>query len=117
MVLCKFDTEKAYDHVDKVGFGEKWIRWIKWCISTASFLVLVNGTPSGLFQNSRDLRQGDPFSPYLFVIVMEARSCLLKRAVGGGFLSACQVREREGEGVKVSHLLFADNTLVFCEAS
>ena len=48
---------------------------------------------------------------------MEARSCLLKRAVGGGFLSACQVMEREGEGVKVFHLLFADNTLVFCEAS
>ena len=100
-----------------MGFGEKWIRWIKWCISTAIFSVLVNGTPSGLFQSSRDLRQGDPFSPYLFVIVMEARSCLLKRAVGGGFLLACQVREREGEGVKVSHLLFADNTLVFCEAS
>ena len=93
--------------------GEKWIRWIKWCISTASFSVLVNGTPFGFFQSSN----GDPISPYLFVIVMEALSCLLKRVVGEGYLSACHVRGKEGERIKVSHLLFMDDTLVFCEAS
>ena len=47
---------------------------------------------------------------------MEALSYLLTRAVCGGFLSACQVRGRGGEGVKVSHLLFVDDTLIFCEA-
>ncbi|KAL6328099.1 hypothetical protein AAG906_033381 [Vitis piasezkii] len=61
-ILCKLDIEKAYDKVDwtfiltimqKMGFGEKWIRWIKWCISTASSSVLVNGTPTGFFQSSR----------------------------------------------------------------
>ena len=120
------DLEKAYDHVEwpflflvlkKMGFGEKWIGWIKWCVSTARFLVLVNGTPSGFFQSSRGLRQGDPILPYLFVVVMEALNCLIKRAVNGGFLSHCQVRGRGGEGVKISHLLFANDTLIFCKAN
>ena len=124
-ILCKLDIEETYDHVEwsflvsvmeKMGFGEKWLRWIKWCLSTTSFFVLVNGTPSGFFQSSRGLRHGDPLSPYLFVIAMEALSCLLRRAVCGGFLSTCQVRGRGGDGVKVSHLLFADDTLIFCEA-
>ena len=77
---------------------------------------MVNETPSRFFQISRGLRQGDPLSPYLFVIAMEALSYLLKRAIYGGFLSACQVRGRESEGVEVSHLLFAYDTLIFCEA-
>ena len=68
-VMCKLDIEKTYDNVDrsflftimqKMGFGEKWIRWIKWCISTASFSMLINGTSKGFFQSSRGLRQGDP---------------------------------------------------------
>ena len=48
---------------------------------------------------------------------MEVLSCLLKRAVAGGFLSGCQVKGRFGEGIQISHLLFIDNTLEFCKAS
>ena len=99
-----------------MGFGEKWIGWISWCISTASFSVLVNGTPEGYFNSSRGLRQGDPLSPYFFVIGMEALSRLILRVVGEGFLSGCRVNGRGGDGALVSHLLFADDTLVFCEA-
>ena len=77
---------------------------------------MVNGSPAGFFQSSRGLRQGDPLSSYLFVVVMEAFSCMLNRAVSGGFLSPCSVRGRRGEGVQVSHLLFVDDTLIFCEA-
>ncbi|KAJ9681633.1 hypothetical protein PVL29_017839 [Vitis rotundifolia] len=125
-VLCKLDIEKAYDHVSwkfllavlkKMGFGERWLKWIEWCISTVKFSVLINGSPSGFFQSSRGLRQGDPLSPYLFVIAMEVFSCLLRRAIDGGFLSGWMARGRSGEGVMISHLLFADDTLVFCEES
>ena len=77
---------------------------------------MVNGSPTGYFQSSKGLRQGDPLSPYLFIIVMEAFSCLLKRVVSGGFLSPCSVQGKIGEGVQVSHLLFADDMLIFCEA-
>ncbi|RVW46228.1 LINE-1 retrotransposable element ORF2 protein [Vitis vinifera] len=125
-VLCKLDLEKAYDHINwnfllfvlqSMGFGEKWTGWISWCISIATFSVLINGTPEGYFNSSRGLRQGDPLSPYLFVIGMEALSRLIHRAVGEGFLSGCRVNGRGGNGALVSHLLFADDTLVFCEAS
>ena len=126
---CKFlyvDIEKTSDHADwsflltvmhKMGFGEKWVGWIKWCISTASLCVLVNGTSTSLFQSSRGLRQGDLISPYLFVIAMKVFNCLLKRAVDGGFLLGCTVKGRSGDGVQISHLLFADDTLVFCQAT
>ncbi|RVW32762.1 putative ribonuclease H protein [Vitis vinifera] len=104
-ILCKLDIEKAYDHVnwsflfwlmEMMGFGAKWISWIQWCIGTVSFSVLINGTSSGFFKSSRGLRQGDPLSPYLFVIVMEALSCLLKRAKEGGFLSGWHLSAMSG---------------------
>ena len=82
---------------------------MKWCISTASFSVLVNDTPTSFFQSSRGLRQRDPLSPYLFVVAMEALSCFIKKTVSGGFLKGCQARGKGGEGVNISHLLFVDD--------
>ena len=125
-VLCKLDIEKVYDHVDwsfllsimgMMGFREKWLRWMQWCIFTTSFSVLVNKTSLGFFQSFKGLRRGDPLSPYLFVIAMEALSYILRKAVSGGFLSACKVRGGGGEWAHVSHLLFVDDTLVFYGAS
>ncbi|RVX12905.1 putative ribonuclease H protein [Vitis vinifera] len=99
-----------------MGFGACWMEWIWWCISTANFSILVNGVPAGYFSNSRGLRQGDPLSPYLFVLGMEVLSALLRRVVDGGFISGCSLRGREGMEMNVSHLLFDDDTIIFCEA-
>ncbi|RVW96497.1 LINE-1 retrotransposable element ORF2 protein [Vitis vinifera] len=123
-LLLKMDIEKAFDHVNwnflvevmsKMGFGHRWINWIKWCCSTASFSILINGSPSGFFRSSRGLRQDDPLSPYLFLLAMEALSQLLSRARNGDFISGFRVGGRGSEGLFVSHLLFADDTLIFCD--
>ncbi|XP_059658724.1 uncharacterized protein LOC132305055 [Cornus florida] len=72
--------------MERLGFGVKWRRWIEFCISLVRFSMLVNGAPSGFFGKSRGLRQGDPLSPFLFIIVMEALSRLMRRAVDLGFI-------------------------------
>jgi hypothetical protein len=69
----------------------------------------------GFFCSSRGLRQGDPLSPLLFVVVMEALSRMLSSSVERGLLSGFSVGSRNNEAMIVSHLLFADDTLIFCE--
>ena len=103
--------------MERMGFGSKWISWINWCISIAYFSILVNGSPTGFFRSSRGLRQGDLLSPYLFVIGMEALSCLLKRVVEGNFISGCRFSGRDGRDIVISHLLYADDTILLCEAN
>jgi hypothetical protein len=119
-VICKMDLEKAYDHVNwdfllymlrMCGFEGKWCSWIAHCISFVRFSILVNGSPNGFFSSSRGLRQGDPSSHLLFVFVMEALSRMISVAVNGGLLEGFTVGN-----TSVSHLLFADDTLIFCSA-
>ena len=62
------------------------------------------------------MRQGDPLSPYLFVVGMEVLSCLIKRAVEGNFISGCSLGNREGGEMVISHLLYAADSIIFCEA-
>lgn len=73
-ILCKLDIEKAYDHVNwgflintlrRKGFREKWIKWIRFCISTVKFSVVINRSPEGLFAAQRGIRQGDRMSPFV----------------------------------------------------
>ena len=75
--------------------------------------VLVNDTPTEFFSTFRGLRQEDPLSPYLFVLMMEAFSNLISRVEEKGFIRGFKVMGRRGEGVSVSHLLFADDTFLF----
>ena len=83
------------------------------CISTARFSVLVNGTPCGFFASSHGLRHGDPLSPLLFILVMEALSRLLSRARDGGFILGYDIGETKF--LLISHLLFANDTLILCD--
>ncbi|RVW32789.1 Histidinol-phosphate aminotransferase 1, chloroplastic [Vitis vinifera] len=69
--------------LQKMGFGTKWVGWMWSCVSSAKFSVLVNGVPAGFFPSTRGLRQGDPLSPYLFVMGMEVLDVLIRRAVEG----------------------------------
>ena len=69
------------------------------------------------FRSSRGLRQGDPLSPYLFVIGMEVSSYLLQHAIEENFLSGCKFEGRGAEVLSISHLLYADDTVPFCEAN
>uniref|UniRef100_A0A2N9EXD0 Reverse transcriptase domain-containing protein n=1 Tax=Fagus sylvatica TaxID=28930 RepID=A0A2N9EXD0_FAGSY len=124
-VLCKLDLEKAYDHVNwdfllallhRCGFPETWRKWIYFCISTVRFSVMVNGSSCGFFESSRGLRQGDSLSPLLFVVVMEALNRLLMRAEEGHLLRGFEVQGRNNSPLMISNLLFADDTLIFCDA-
>uniref|UniRef100_A0A2N9FZM9 Reverse transcriptase domain-containing protein n=1 Tax=Fagus sylvatica TaxID=28930 RepID=A0A2N9FZM9_FAGSY len=124
-VLCKLDLEKAYDHVNwefllyllrRCGFSEKWRRWIYFCISSVRFSILVNGSLCGFFPSTRGLRQGDPLSLMLFVIVMEALSRLIDKAIGAGMISGFSVSRDNHAPLLISHLLFADDTLIFCKS-
>ena len=64
----------------------RWCRWIRTCISTVQFSVLFNGSPADFFGSSRGLRQGDPLSPMLFLVMMEILSKMMKKAEGDGLL-------------------------------
>ena len=124
-VICKLDIEKSYDHVDwealldllkRMGFGVRWCRWIRTCISTVQFSLLFNGSPADFFGSSRGLRQGDSLSPILFLVIMEVFSKMMKRAEGASLLRGFRANGRPSGGVCVLHLLFADDTILFCNA-
>ncbi|RVW50737.1 Transposon TX1 uncharacterized 149 kDa protein [Vitis vinifera] len=118
-VVFKIDFEKAYDHVswdfldhvlEMKGFGIRWRKWMRGCLSSVSFAVLVNGNAKGWVKASRGLRQGDPLSPFLFTIVADVLSRMLLKAEERNVLEGFKVGRNR---TRVSHLQFADDTIFF----
>ena len=76
---------------------------------------MLNGSPEGFFRSLRGLRQGNPLSPYLFVLGMKSFSLLVDRAAKGGFISGYKFKGRNVKERQITHLLFVDYTLAFCK--
>ncbi|XP_015938722.1 uncharacterized protein LOC107464306 [Arachis duranensis] len=81
------------------------------CVTTASMSVLINGSPTKPFKMERDLRQRDPLSPFLFVLVVDILHRMISEAVKNGRISPLVVGR---DSVELSHLQFADDTILFC---
>ncbi|MCI37832.1 LINE-1 reverse transcriptase like, partial [Trifolium medium] len=76
-----------------MGFAEGWLKWMKTCIFESSMSVLVNGSPTAEFKVSKGLRQGDPLSLFLFLIVAEGLTGLVNEAVDIGRFHGFKVKE------------------------
>jgi len=122
LLLFKVDFEKAYDSIDlnylnsvmlSMNFPTLWRKWIMECIGTATASVLVNGCSTEEFPIKRGLRQGDPLSPFLFLLAAEEFDVLMKASISNNLFRAYGVGT-QGE-VKLSHLQFADDTLIIGE--
>ncbi|CAL1353631.1 unnamed protein product [Linum trigynum] len=122
-MALKLDMEKAYDRVEwgflfavmeALGFNDHWMKWIKACVTTVSFTVLLNGNEHGYFRPQRGLRQGDPLSPLLFAIYTEAFSAMLTNAMESQHLHGLKIHRL---APTLSHLFFADDTYLFLRAT
>ncbi|KAL0016440.1 hypothetical protein SO802_003509 [Lithocarpus litseifolius] len=123
LMAIKLDISKAYDRVEwaylesimrKLGFNEKWISLIMMCVTTVSYSVLINGEPRGNITPSRGLRQGDPISPYLFVLCAEGLSAMIRQKEAVGLIKGVVVSR---QAPLTSYLFFADDSIFFCRAT
>lgn len=118
--MCiKLDLRKAFDSInrhficdamDRFGFDPRWVLWIQRCMNP-TFVLLINGTRSSSLSSVNGLRQGDPISPYLFVLAMQVLTSMFKKAKCNNELDPFSCGE-----ISVSHIVFADDLMVFLRA-
>ncbi|XP_060972538.1 uncharacterized protein LOC133038412 [Cannabis sativa] len=122
-MALKLDLSKAYDRVDwhflrammsRMGFSDKWIRLIYGCLSSVTYHIVSSGHTVGPIIPSRGLRQGDPISPYLFLICAEGLSALIQRYEERKLIHGYKVAN--GAPI-VSHMLFADDSFLYYRAT
>eukprot|EP00253_Pinus_taeda_P032141 PITA_32141 len=115
-VIMQLDIAKAYDKVNwsyikKVlsafGFDHNWVRWVMELVTSSSFSILVNGSPLEIFNPTRGLRQGDPLSPFLFILMLEGLGRSIKQAKAMGKIRGLQVSEN---GSALTHQQFVGDT-------
>ncbi|GKD96154.1 RNA-directed DNA polymerase, eukaryota, reverse transcriptase zinc-binding domain protein, partial [Tanacetum coccineum] len=115
-MFFKVDFEKAFDSVrwdfiinilKKFGFGNRWCTWISNCLRSSRGSLLVNGSPTSEFQFFKGLKQGDPISPFLFILVMESLHISFQRVVDAGLFTGIKLNEE----TSISHLFYADDAI------
>lgn len=118
-MAVKTDISKAYDRLEwsfismvleRMGFCDTFIQWMMQCISTVQYAFLLNNEVVGNVVPQRGIRQGDPLSPYIFILCAEVLSGLCKKAQANSQLPGLRVARN---CPKLNHLLFADDTMIF----
>ncbi|XP_042758072.1 secreted RxLR effector protein 78-like [Lactuca sativa] len=121
LMIFKVDFEKAYDsvswdYIDRImmllGFAEIWRAWIRGMFSNSRSSILLNGCPTDEFQSFRGLRQGDPLSPFVFIIAMEGLHIAMEDVVSEGVFRWAQL---EPHDLAISHLFYADDAIFLGE--
>ncbi|GJV12474.1 RNA-directed DNA polymerase, eukaryota [Tanacetum coccineum] len=115
-MIFKVDFEKAFDSVKwdyldetlkAFGFGQKWCRWIGGCLNNAMGSMLVNGSPSSEFKFYKGLKQGDPLSPFLFILIMETLHLSFMRILNAGLYKGISLND----SFRISHLFYVDDVV------
>jgi hypothetical protein len=122
-MVFKIDLEKAYDNVSwdflqacltQNGFPPVTVKLIMYCVTSSSLSILWNGRRLSNFTPTTGLRQGDPLSPYLFVLCMEVLSRSIIKSIDDGHWQPVRLSRN---GPPLSHLFFADDVLLFAKAT
>ncbi|GKB30830.1 putative RNA-directed DNA polymerase, eukaryota, reverse transcriptase zinc-binding domain protein [Tanacetum coccineum] len=123
LLIFKVDFEKDFDSVSwkysdfiilNISIGSKWCTWIRACLNSARASILVNGSATSEFSIKHELRQGDPLSYFLLILVMEGLHCDLSNAVNSGLICGAKFGSPE---ITILHLFYADDVVITTEWS